>query len=174
MFQAIRNTISLLDASPKMKRAMANSKLLNSKRQPPNIKQMLSRAKVTSNIASSQTHYKRTRKLTKWNNKTCRTCPLNLQCNEIKCKNSNKPFIIKSRMDCTATNIMYVIGCTGCTTMGSSSSSSGRQFALHFLTIEDRWWRPLVTATEKGKMSNDKEKITCKLHQQIKKSRKSK
>ena len=173
MFHAIRNTISLRDASPKLKRAMANSKLLNSKRQPPNITQMLSRAKLTSNIASSQNHYKRTRKLTKWNNKTCGTCPLSLQCNEIKFKNSNKPFIIKSRMDCTTTNSIYLIGCTGCTTMGSSSSS-GREFALHYLKIEDRWWRPLVTATEKGKMSNGKEKLTCKLHQQIKKSRESK
>ena len=60
IFQVTRNTTSHLDASPKMKRANANVELINSKRQLPNIKQMLFRANFTSNIATLQNHDDRT------------------------------------------------------------------------------------------------------------------
>ena len=115
MFQVIKNTISLLDASPKMKRAMEKVQLINSKRQPPSIKQMLTKARFVSNTANLPTHNNDNNlKVTKCNNKRCGTCSLIFECNEIKFKNSDKPFIIKSRMDCTAMDIVYLIRCTGC------------------------------------------------------------
>ena len=46
IFKVIKEAISMLDASPKMKRAMSNFNLINSNRQPANIKQVLSRAKL--------------------------------------------------------------------------------------------------------------------------------
>ena len=54
MFKVIKNTISLLDASPKMKRAMAKVQLINSKRRPPSIKQMLTEARFVSNTENLQ------------------------------------------------------------------------------------------------------------------------
>ena len=115
MFKVIKNTISLLDASPKMKRAIAKVQLINSKRQPPSIKQMLTKARFVSNTENLPTHNTDNNlKVTKCNNKRCGTCSLILECNEIKFKNSDKPFIIKSRMDCTAMDIVYLIRFTGC------------------------------------------------------------
>ena len=45
IFKVIKETISMLDASPQMKRGMSKFNLINSKRQPANIKQILSRVK---------------------------------------------------------------------------------------------------------------------------------
>ena len=86
----------------------------NSKRQPPSIKLNLSKAKFISNSANLPNYGDRTLKITKCNNKACGTCPLIFECNEIKFKDSHKPFIIKSKIDCTATEIVYMIKCTGC------------------------------------------------------------
>ena len=93
---------------------MAKVKLINRKFYHPNIKKILSRAKFTSNIAILQDHDVRTLQITKCNNKTIGTYSLIFECSEIKLKNSNKPFMMKSRMDCTATNIVYMMKCTGC------------------------------------------------------------
>ena len=115
MFKVIKSTISLLDASPKMKRAMAKVQLINSKRQPPSIKQMLTKARFVSNTERLPNHNNdNNSKITKCNNKRCGTCPLIFECNEINLKKSDKPFTIKSRMDCTAMDVVYLIRCTGC------------------------------------------------------------
>ena len=72
-------------------------------------------ARFVSNAENLPTHNNDNNlKVTKCNNKRCGTCSLILECNEIKFKNSDKPFIIKSRMDCTAMDIVYLIRCTGC------------------------------------------------------------
>ena len=115
MFKVIKNTISLLDASPKMKRAMAKVELINSKRQPPSIKQMLTKARFVSNTERLPNHNNDNNlKVTKCNNKRCGTCSLIFECNEINFKNSDKPFTIESIMDCTAMDVVYLIRCTGC------------------------------------------------------------
>ena len=115
MFKVIKSTISLLDASPNIKRAMAKVQLINSKRQPPNIKQMLTKARFVSNTENLPTYNTDNNfKVRKCNNKRCGTCSLIFECNKIKFKNSEKPFIIKTKMDCTAMNIIYLIRCTGC------------------------------------------------------------
>ena len=43
---------------------------------------------------------------------TNRSCSIG--CNEIEFKSSDKPFISKFKMDCAATDIIYMIKCTGC------------------------------------------------------------
>ena len=55
-------------------------------------------------------------------------------------KNSSKPLIIKSRMDCTATNIVYLIRCTGCSKeyIGESSNLRARVRVHKQQTLDPR------------------------------------
>ena len=113
MFKIIKETISLLDASPKMKKALAKYKLINSKRQPKNLKQMLTRAKFIANQANPINDVD-SFKVTKCQNKRCGTCPLLLETSTIKFKNTDEIFNIKTKMDCSIKDTIYLIKCAGC------------------------------------------------------------
>ena len=110
-----KRTISLLNVSPKTKTTMAKVQLINSKCQPLTIKQILTKARFVSNTENLLTHdIDSNLEVKKCNNKRCGTCSLIFECSEIKFHNSEKPFIIKIEMDCTAMNIIYLMKCTGC------------------------------------------------------------
>ena len=80
--------------------------LINSRRQPKNLKRILTRAKfVTEEIECGTS---------KCGNKRCGTCPLILETNTFNFNAIDSPFTIKGKLNCTAKNVIYVIQCSGC------------------------------------------------------------
>ena len=108
-------TLLLLNASPKMQKVLKNTKLIRCYRQPPNLKKLLKRAKFTysENVQNTRPTVLNDTKVTKCNDKKCGTCPLIAKTNEISFHNNPIPFNTKSNMDCNATNIIYLINCSG-------------------------------------------------------------
>ena len=91
----------------KKKNALKNTKLINSKRQSKNLKQLLSKAwfidRKTEKVAS----------VTKCNRSNCDTWPHLLEGNSFLFKN-NSNFRILENMSCASKNLIYVIKCAGC------------------------------------------------------------
>ena len=56
MFKVIKDTLPLLDANPRMKKALKNIKLINSKHQPSNLKKLLTRARFELSTIQQQEH----------------------------------------------------------------------------------------------------------------------
>ena len=115
-FSIIKKTFLVLNASPKMQEAIKHLRLINSYRQPPSLKKILTRAKFTytesaHNIGVTIINEKT---VTKCNDKKCGTCPLITTTNAIMFKNGEIPFKIKSNMNCNAKNVIYLIRCSGC------------------------------------------------------------
>ena len=73
IFKIIKETLPLLNSSPKMKRALQSFKLINSKRQPPNLKSILTRARF---IFPSEIERDNATKTKRCNNTQCGTCDL--------------------------------------------------------------------------------------------------
>ena len=99
-----------------MQEAIKHLRLINSYRQPPSLKKILTRAKFTytesaHNIGVTIINEKT---VTKCNDKKCGTCPLITTTNAIMFKNGEIPFKIKSNMNCNAKNVIYLIRCSGC------------------------------------------------------------
>ena len=58
----------MLNASPRMKQAVTNKRIIQSKRQPPNLKKMLTRARFTMEETDSQP------KIQRCKDTRCKTC----------------------------------------------------------------------------------------------------
>ena len=90
-----------------MKEINNRFRFINSKRQPPNLKKILTRAKFTSKPLEPGT--------SKCKDPRCGTCPLILTTTSITFnKFPNRPFIIHSKMDCGIKNVIYLIQCPKC------------------------------------------------------------
>ena len=71
IFKVIKETLPLLNASPKMKKALEGINLINSRRQPPNLERTLARAKFNF---PAQVQTGNTTKTKRCNNGKCGTC----------------------------------------------------------------------------------------------------
>ena len=111
IFKVIKETPPLLNASPKMKKALEGIKLINSRRQPPNLERTLTRAKFNFPAQVQTGNITKTKHC---NNGKCGTCEVLFERNEVIFNNNSTPFKIKETMDCSAEDIIYVIECAGC------------------------------------------------------------
>ena len=69
MFSVIRESISILNASPKMDKAMKEIKLIPSRRQPENLKRILTRAKFATDYTTPNEP-----KVSQCKDPRCQTC----------------------------------------------------------------------------------------------------
>ena len=94
MFKIIKESIAILDACPKMKRGLQNFKLINSKRQRPSLKKLLTHPKFSDKEKGSSTttvnHCK---------DKRCKACDVLHTCNEVKFNKSSENVKIKTNME---------------------------------------------------------------------------
>ena len=100
VFQLVKKTLPMLNQNSSSKSMMSKTKVIHSQRQPRNLKRML-----TNSYFSSQ-------KDTDVWNKTVRNMPYLKQGKELTFSATNKTFQIS--MNCTSTNMSYVITCAGC------------------------------------------------------------
>ena len=103
----IRSTFDLMQIDRKMQKTLKNVKYIGSKRQPPNLKRLLTQAKFQPLQTEEGGSFK-------CKDKRCKTCPLIHEGNIIFIKSIQKEFQIKSRMNCKSKNVLYIITCNGC------------------------------------------------------------
>ena len=99
IFQIIKRTLPMLDASPRMKQAITNKRIIQSKRQPPNLKEMLTRARFTMEETDSQP------KIQRCKDTRCKTCHELQTGSKIRLGQKRERFEIKRKMNCSVRDL---------------------------------------------------------------------
>ena len=107
IFQRIQECMKILDESPKMKTIMDNNNLVPSRRQPPNLKLLL----TNSYFSLVQTEHK----VSKCNDSrhNCQCCYNIIEGNCIEMEDG-EIFTIQQTMNCKTENVVYVLFCNNC------------------------------------------------------------
>ena len=95
----VKQMFDELKESKFTKHIFANKKLIQSKRQPPNLKNILTQAKFCT--LNKQC-------VRKCNSPRCQLCEIIIQGDYFRYKNVNYNFLIKSYMTCDTRNCVYV------------------------------------------------------------------
>ena len=88
-----------------MKNLLDDTKIILSRRQPQNLKRLLTKAEFSSSKPKPS--------VSRCNEPRCRTCDLIITEDSIKLR-SGKTWTIKSSMTCTSKDIVYIIFCPKC------------------------------------------------------------
>ena len=107
IYPDIKQLKTILHRNNELHEVFKNKVFLKSKRQPPNLKRLLTKAKFTNNINNDcQCN------VTKCNEPRCGLCKYIKEGPSIHFK--DKLFTVKDNMSCKAKNVIYVIQCRGC------------------------------------------------------------
>ena len=104
----IRNYFNLLKNNVTTKQFYENKNLILAKRQPPNLKGVLTQAKLEGGESGG---------VFKCNNSRCKLCNIIVVGSSLMFRPTNYNFKIKCSMTCNTLNCIYVIVCQGCTKM---------------------------------------------------------
>lgn len=105
MAQAIQTTRQLLKRSETMNSVLQKKTIINSKRQPKNLKRILTKSKFDSQ--------EKTPCVKRCGRSRCKTCPDLIEGTNITFVNG-KTFNVKSNMSCITKNVVYSILCSKC------------------------------------------------------------
>ena len=105
VYPDIEKNKSLLLKEERMKTIFSSKSFLKSKRQSPNLKKILTKAKFSKH---SEMHFE----VTKCNEPRCGLCKYLKEGSTFDFK--RQKFSVTSNIDCTIRNIIYVIKCRGC------------------------------------------------------------
>ena len=101
MFGIFKNNMHILTNDETMREALSTSKIIKSKRQHPNLKRLITKAKFT------QQKIKTTNKVFKCNRPNCALCE---SIEEGNCYNFNgKVFYVNETMSCDVKNAIYLL-----------------------------------------------------------------
>ena len=107
IYPDIKQFKSILHRNNELHEVFKNKVFLKSKRQPPNLKRLLTKAKFTSNIDNGYQC-----QVTKCKEPRCGLCKFITEGSSTYFK--DKVFTVKDNMSCKAKNVIYVIQCRGC------------------------------------------------------------
>ncbi|MCG7879609.1 MAG: GIY-YIG nuclease family protein [Candidatus Thiodiazotropha endolucinida] len=129
LFNVIRDNVPILEEDDKMRRILTKYKLIKSKRQPYNLKRLLTKAKFKSND---------TPKVTKCNKPTCGLCIHLLEGNSFTFRCGTN-FTIHENMSCDVKNVVYVMKCRGCGEeyIGETGNLLRQRVTIHNQQIRD-------------------------------------
>ena len=105
LFGAILQNLNILREDQKMNAILQANTIIKSKRQPANLKRLLTRAKFDENIQIAT--------INKCNRPNCGLCKCMIVGNSFTFK-FGKTFYVTTSMECEAKNLIYVMRCTGC------------------------------------------------------------
>ena len=142
IFSIIRKSIPILNSSPKMNKEMKKIKLIPSRRQPENLKRILTRAKFESNYNTSNEP-----KISKCTDPRCQTCKEILVGSQVEIgpKDNKKTFNIKTKMNCGVRDFIYVLTCNACKEnyIGESGDTLRHRATVHRNQINQTQYRNL-------------------------------
>jgi hypothetical protein len=107
VFKHIQDTLPILQESQKMNEILSNNNLICSRRQPPSLKKILTKAAFETTSDKPNTNL-----ITKCNDKKCKCCPIIHTSNTFTI--GSKTFSAGRPMTCQSVNLLYVLKCTGC------------------------------------------------------------
>ena len=105
IFPEIKKNLQHLENNATFKKILDNTELINSKRQPKNLKRMLTAAKFNKNHNTG---------VKKCGDKRCKVCEILIEGNTFKFKNTAKEFEIRKKLTCTSKNVIYAMVCDSC------------------------------------------------------------
>ena len=154
IFNEAYKGLNNLRLDEKLNQILNETKIIKSKRQPKNLKHLLTRAHFTSNEKSNEGC------VIKCNNKRCKVCDIIIEGRTFKFKNSSSLFYIKRVLNCNSKNVIYVILCENCKEeyIGCTQSLNHR-VALHKSNIKLPQNRNLFVSKHIFQCSNGNFKI---------------
>ena len=108
MFQIIHDSLPIIQNDKILKTAFKDTKLISSKRQSPNLKQILTKAAFSQNKRLPGGVKKC------GDNLRCKTCPHINVTNQINLGPNQTEFHIRFPFTCQSKNLIYCITCQGC------------------------------------------------------------
>ena len=150
LFPKIINNLDILQQDDKFSKILRNTKIIKSKRQPPNLKKLLTNAKFTDTNAQP--------KVTKCNKPRCGTCSYIIEGHEIEC--NGHTIFVKNDITCTSSNVIYLIMCDGCPSsyIGQASNLRNR-VTLHRQHIREEQYRHMHVSKHIANCANGKFRI---------------
>lgn len=149
MWNIIQNTMGILKTDARCRKMINSTTLINSRRQPPNLKKLLTKAKFdTSNPA-----------VNKCSDNRCGTCPLLITGETFLFKGSTQPFRVKHSMNCGTENLLYVIQCQGCMEnyIGQTSDTLRTRMRVHKQQINTPEYRKIAVSKHIAECARDKD-----------------
>jgi hypothetical protein len=128
LFNNIHNNRFILDSDNVMKEVLKKSKIIKSKRQPPSLKKLLTKANFEQTLE---------KRVTKCNRPNCSLCQHIIESNHYKF--SDKIFYVNQSMTCDVKNVLYVITCNGCNEfyIGQTGDKLRTRRTIHAQQIRD-------------------------------------
>ena len=105
IFKYIKSNFNILTSDPRMKTVLQNQRVINCKKQPPNLKSILTKSRYCRTIQPPS--------VKKCGRPRCTICSIILTGDKFVFQNG-KFIMIKFDMDCSALNCIYVIRCSHC------------------------------------------------------------
>ena len=150
----IKGTINILNTSGKMNDVMTNKRITFAKRQPKNLKGLLSRAAFTNQQDTTQA------RVTKCG-KNCETCKLLIEGSSIHMTTTDEDFTVRYNMNCESKNLIYIITCDGCNEqyIGETGNELKTRMTTHRQHIRDPKTRKLAVSAHIANCGRGKFKI---------------
>ena len=128
LYNLVNNTINTLSNDERLRSLVPKLKLINSRRQGPNLKSLLTKAKFSENSSMMANNYS----VNKCSDPKCGTCEVLLEGSSYKLKESGHTLTVNDDLTCKAQYVIYVIKCQGCHSdyIGSTKNLRHR-VALH-------------------------------------------
>ena len=116
-----------------MNKCLKNTRIIQSKRQPPNLKKILTRAKFPPVHLNSKGQFK----VTKCGRSNCALCQHIQESNHFNF--NGKIFFVNENMSCDVKKVLYVITCTGCKEyyIGQTGDKLRTRRTIHAQQIRD-------------------------------------
>lgn len=132
IFQFAKSNLPVIAQDRHLKELINEKTLIRSKRQPPNLKRLLTKAKFDFN------HKKSECTVSKCNDNRCGTCVSILSGHDITLK-SGTTLYTNADMNCKSTNLIYCIKCPGCEEIyiGQTRNSVSERMRVHRQQIRD-------------------------------------
>ena len=152
LFRNIHNNLFILQSNETMNAALQGTTLIKSKRQPLNLKKLLTRAKFVRTQSLEN-------KVTKCNRSNCSLCQHIIENTFIKF--GNKKFYVNESMSCDVKNVIYAITCNGCREqyIGQTGDKLRTRRTVHAQQIRDPSTRQIPLSKHLDECSNSEPKF---------------
>ena len=133
----VNNTMEIHKTYDKLAKALKETTIINSKRQPHNLKSILTKACFTNKNVLGGSF--------KCNDQRCATCPHIKETSTINITSTGEKFVIKKPMNCKSKNVLYIITCKTCKEqyVGLTNTNLNRRMTVHREQIKHRKYRQL-------------------------------
>ena len=113
----VREGLSILAPSQRMKTVMGSKKVIAARRQPRNLKSLLFRPRFDTSLQTSKGSVrpcKEDMNRGKLRGRPCKCCDSLSKCTHLTFKGSDTPFELRFHFTCDTRNVLYALTCQGC------------------------------------------------------------